>query len=156
RHLRDRFGAELCDHHTFVIASDGDLEEGVSHEASSLAGHLALGRLVVIYDDNHISIDGRTELALSDDAAMRFRAYGWHVEEVGETPEDPDAPGAALRRAMAVEDQPSFIRLRSHIGYPSPKFMDTAKAHGDPLGEDEVRVVKEILGLPVAEHFWVP
>jgi transketolase len=156
RHLRDRFGADLCDHHTFVIAGDGDLEEGVSHEAASLAGHLALGRLVVIYDDNHISIDGPTELALSDDAGLRFQAYGWHVEEVGEIANDLDALEAAIRRAMAVEDRPSFIRLRSHIGYPSPKVMDTAKAHGDPLGEDEVRVVKEILGLPVDEHFWVP
>jgi transketolase len=156
RHLRERFGADLCDHHTFVICSDGDLEEGVSHEASSLAGHLALGHLIAIYDDNHISIDGPTELALSDDAAARFRAYGWHVEELGEVAEDLDALERAIRSAMAVEDRPSMLVLRSHIGYPSPKFTDTAKAHGDPLGEDEIVVVKGILGLPPEEHFWVP
>ncbi len=153
--LRARFGPELCDHHTFVICSDGDLEEGISHEAASLAGHLGLGRLVYVYDDNHISIDGPTELALSDDAAMRFEAYGWHVEVLGEIANDCDALEAGLRRAMAVEDAPSFLLLRSHIGWPSPKFTDTADAHGNPLGEDEIRVTKEILGLP-DEPFYVP
>jgi transketolase len=156
RWLRARFGAELFDHHTFVICGDGDLEEGISHEAASLAGHLGLGRLVYIYDDNHISIDGPTELALSDDAAMRFRAYGWDVDEIGEVANDLDALEAAIRRAMAVEDKPTLIILRSHIGYPSPKVMDTAKAHGDPLGEDEIKVVKGILGLPVDQSFYVP
>ena len=153
--LRARFGTDLCDHHTFVICSDGDLEEGVSHEAASLAGHLGLGRLVYVYDDNHISIDGPTELALSDDAGKRFEAYGWHVEDLGEIANDCDALEAGLRRAMAVEEAPSFLILRSHIGYPSPKFTDTADAHGNPLGEDEIRVTKEILGLP-DEPFWVP
>jgi transketolase len=153
--LRARFGAELCDHHTFVVCSDGDLEEGISHEAASLAGHLGLGRLVYVYDDNHISIDGPTELSLSDDAAKRFEAYGWHVEDLGEIANDCDALEAGLRRAMAVDDAPSFLLLRSHIGYPSPSYTDTAHAHGNPLGVDEVAATKEILGLP-AEPFWVP
>jgi transketolase len=156
RWLRSRFGADLVDHHTFVLCSDGDLEEGISHEAASLAGHLGLGRLVYVYDDNHITIDGPTELSLSDDAPKRFEAYGWHVDDVGEIANDTDALEGALRRAMAVEDAPSLIVLRSHIGYPSPKFTDTAKAHGSPLGEDEVRVTKELLGLPPDETFWVP
>jgi transketolase len=156
RWLRARFGAELCDHHTFVVAGDGDLMEGVSHEAASLAGHLGLGRLVVVYDDNHITIDGETELALTDDAAGRFRSYGWDVDEVGEIANDCDALEAALRRGMAVEDKPTLIVLRSHIGYPSPKFTDTEAAHGNPFGEEEIRATKELLGIPPDESFWVP
>ncbi len=156
RWLRARFGPELCDHHTFVICSDGDLEEGVSHEAASLAGHLGLGRLVYVYDDNHISIDGPTDLAYSDDVPARFRAYGWHVDDVGEIANDLDGIEAALRRAMAVADRPSLIVLRSHIGWPSPHRTDTAAAHGEPLGADEVAATKKLLGLPIDEEFWVP
>ncbi len=156
RWLRARFSPEVCDHHTFVICSDGDLEEGISHEAASLAGHLGLGRLVYVYDDNHISIDGPTELALSDDAPARFAAYGWHVDEIGEVANDLAALEGAVRGAMAVDDRPSLIVLRSHIGYPSPKFTDSPKAHGNALGEDEVRITKEILGLPPDETFFVP
>ncbi len=156
RWLRARFGPELCDHHTYVICSDGDLEEGVSHEAASLAGHLGLGRLVYVYDNNHISIDGPTELAYSDDVAGRFAAYGWHVEDLGEIANDTDALEAALRRGAAEAGRPSLPILRSHIGWPSPRFTDTAHAHGNPLGEDEVRTTKEILGLPPDETFWVP
>ena len=156
RILRSRFGPELVDHHTFVICSDGDLEEGISHEAASLAGHLGLGRLIYVYDNNHISIDGPTELAYSDDVPRRFEAYGWHTEDVGEIANDPAALEAALRRAIAVENKPSMIVLRSHIGWPSPHKTDTASAHGDPLGEDEVRRTKQILGLPADEQFWVP
>ncbi len=156
RWLRAKFSPDLCDHYTFVICSDGDLEEGISHEAASLAGHLGLGRLVYVYDDNHISIDGPTELALNDDPVKRFEAYGWHVEDVGESANDLDALEGALRRAADVEDAPSMIVLRSHIGYPSPKFTDSAKAHGNPLGADEVRVTKEIIGLPPDESFYVP
>jgi transketolase len=156
RWLRARFGPELCDHHTFVVCGDGDLMEGVSHEAASLAGHLGLGRLVYVYDDNHITIDGETELALTDDAAARFRSYGWDVDEIGEVANDCDALEAALRRAMAVEDKPSLIVLRSHIGYPSPKFTDTEAAHGNPFGDEEIRVTKELLGIPPDETFWVP
>ncbi len=156
RWLRSRFGSDLVDHHTFVICSDGDLEEGISHEAASLAGHLGLGKLVYVYDNNHISIDGPTELAYSDDVAKRFEAYGWHTEDIGEVANDTEAIEAALRQAMAVDNRPSMILLRSHIGWPSPTKTDTAAAHGDPLGEDEIRRTKEILGLPPDEQFWVP
>ncbi len=153
--LRARFGPQLFDHHTYVICTDGDLEEGLSHEAASLAGHLGLGKLVAVYDDNHISIDGPTELALSDDAAKRFEAYGWHVEVVGEIGEDVDALEAALRRAKDVDGKPSMIVLRSHIGFPSPKFTDTAHAHGNPFGADEIAATKAIMGMP-DEPFWSP
>ena len=156
RHLRAKFGSELVDHHTFVIAGDGCFEEGISHEAASIAGHLGLGRLICVYDDNHITIDGPTELAFTDNTEMRFTAYGWHVENLGEAANDLDALEGGIRRAMAVEDRPSLVVLRSHIGYPSPKFTDSPKAHGDPLGDDEIRVTKEILGIPPDETFWVP
>ncbi len=156
RWLRANFSPEICDHHTFVFAGDGCLEEGISHEAGSLAGHLGLGRLVCVYDDNHISIDGPTELAYSDDVAGRFEAYGWSVEDVGEIANDTAALEAALDRAKAEEDKPSLIILRSHIGYPSPHLTDTAKAHGDPFSDDEARLTKEILGIPTDETFWVP
>ena len=155
RHLRERFGADVCDHRVFAVCSDGDLEEGISNEAASLAGHLGLGRLVYVYDDNHISIDGDTALAYSDDVPSRFRGYGWHVVELGEVAEDLDALERGLLEGVGVEDRPSLIILRSHIGYPSPKFTDTAEAHGNPLGQDEVAAVKEILGMP-PEAFWVP
>ncbi len=154
--LRERFGPGLTDHHVFAICGDGDLEEGVSHEAASLAGHLGLGRLVAIYDDNHITIDGPTELSLTDDAVLRFRGYGWHVVEVGEAANDLDALERAIREGMAEADRPSVIVLRSHIGYPSPNFTDTSKAHGEALGEDEIRAVKTILDMPPDEHFIAP
>jgi len=156
RYLRAQFSPEVCDHHTFVFCSDGDLQEGVSHEAGSLAGHLGLGRLVYVYDDNHITIDGPTELSYSDNVPKRFEAYGWHVDDIGEVANDTGALEAALRGAMAVEDKPSMIVLRSHIGYPSPKYTDTKEAHGNPMGEDEIKITKEILGLPPEEKFWVP
>jgi transketolase len=155
RHLRERFGADVCDHHVFAFCSDGDLEEGVSHESASLAGHLGLGKLVYVYDDNHISIDGPTELAYSDDVRSRFEGYHWHVVQLGEVSEDLDALERGFREGIAVEDRPTLLILRSHIGYPSPKYTDTAHAHGDPLGDDEVAKVKEILGMP-REDFWVP
>jgi transketolase len=156
QHLRARFGAELCNHHVFVICSDGDFMEGISHEAASLAGHFRLGHLVAIYDDNHITIDGVTELTYTDDVPARFRAYGWDVRELGETSEDLDGLERALRHGIATEDRPTLLVLRSHIGYPSPKFQDTPKAHGEALGADEVARVKEILGLPVDREFFVP
>ena len=133
RWLRARFGPEVCDHHTFVICSDGDLQEGISNEAASLAGHLGLGRLVYVYDDNHISIDGPTELSYSDDVPGRFRAYGWHVQELGEAANDTKKLESALRRAKNVEDKPSLVVVRSHIGWPSPRWTDTEQAHGNPL-----------------------
>ncbi|HUI48499.1 MAG TPA: transketolase, partial [Acidimicrobiia bacterium] len=148
KHLRARFGAELTDHYVFGICSDGDLMEGVSHEAASLAGHLQLGRMVFVYDDNHITIDGPTELTYSDDVPRRFEAYGWHVVTLGEAANDLDVLEAGLREGIAEQTRPTLIVLRSHIGYPSPKVQDTAAAHGSPLGADEVAKVKEILGLP--------
>jgi transketolase len=156
RWLRTNFSPEVCDHHTFVIAGDGCFEEGISHEAASLAGHLRLGRLVYVYDNNHITIDGPTELAYSDKVGERFDAYGWGVDDIGEVANDVDALEAALLRARADADRPSLIILRSHIGYPSPHLTDTAKAHGDPFPEEEIRLTKGILGLPEDQSFWVP
>ncbi len=156
RWLRARFSPELCDHHTYVVAGDGCFEEGISHEAASLAGHLGLGRLVYVYDDNHITIDGPTELAYTDDVAGRFAAYGWGVDDLGESANDLDALEAALLRARADEERPSLVIVRSHIGYPSPHLTDTAKAHGDPFSAEEIRLTKERLGLPVDRSFWVP
>ena len=156
RWLRSRFGPELVDHHTFVICSDGDLMEGISHEAASLAGHLGLGRLVYVYDDNHITIDGSTSLAYSDDVPARFAAYGWHVENLGESANDIEALEAALLRAKAIENRPSMLVLRSHIGWPAPTKTDTAAAHGSPLGHEEIAATKRLLGLPPDESFYVP
>ena len=153
--LRARFGEEVVDHHVFAFCGDGDLEEGVSHEAASIAGHLGLGRLVYVYDDNHITIDGPTELSYSDNVPDRFEGYGWHVVQLGEVANDLDALEAGIRTAMAETDRPSLVILRSHIGYPSPKYTDTAKAHGNALGADEVAAVKAILGLP-EEDFSAP
>ncbi|HEY4375631.1 MAG TPA: transketolase [Acidimicrobiales bacterium] len=155
QHLRTLLSPDLCDHHTFVIAGDGCLSEGVSHEAASLAGHLGLGRLVYIYDDNHITIDGPTELALADDAAERFAAYGWHVDDIGEKANDLGALESAVRGAMAVEDQPSIIILRSHIAYPSAEHTDDPAAHGKAFSDDDVRATKILLGLPPDESFTI-
>jgi len=153
--LRARFGAEVVDHHIYGIVSDGDLSEGVSHEAASLAGHLGLGRLVYVYDDNHISIDGPTELALSDDAVRRFESYGWQVIEVGEAGEDLDALEAALVAARDNDSQPSLIVLRTHIGFPSPDHTDDAAAHGLAFGEAEITATKAVMEFP-DEPFHVP
>lgn len=156
RFLRTKFGSELCSHYTYVIAGDGCLEEGISHEAASLAGHLGLGRLIYIYDDNHITIDGPTELSYSDNVAERFSAYGWHVESVGEIANDLDALESAIKRAKNVDDQPSLIILRSHIGWPAPGLTDSNQAHGTPFSPDEIEATKKLLGLPPKESFWVP
>ncbi len=156
RFLRARFGPELCDHRTYVVVGDGCLMEGISHEAASLAGHQRLGRLIAVYDDNHITIDGRTELAYSDDAAARFESYGWHVERLGEVADDLDALEAALRRAEEVDDRPSLLVLRSHIAFPSPSKTDDHEAHGYALFDDEIREAKEVLGIPPDQTFWVP
>src|SRR6478735_2326349 len=154
--LRARFGEEVVDHHTFVFCGDGDLEEGVSHEAASIAGHLGLGRLTYVYDDNHITIDGPTELSYTDNVPERFEAYGWHVVQLGEVANDLDALEAGIREAMAESARPSLLVLRSHIGWPSPKWTDQAKAHGNPFSEDDIREVKALLDLPPDEHFFVP
>ncbi len=155
RNLRARFGSELCDHHSFVVCGDGDLAEGISHEAASLAGHLGLGRLVAIYDDNHITIDGPTELASSDDTPARFGSYGWHVINLGEGAEDLDAIEAGIRSAMGESGRPSLIVLRSHIGNPSPD-VDTSAVHGYSLKEEGIAETRERLGIPAGESFWVP
>ena len=156
RWLRARFGSDIIDHHVFALCGDGDLAEGLSHEAASLAGHQKLGRLVYVYDDNHISIDGPTELSLSDDAAKRFAAYGWHVTDLGEAGEDLDALEAALNDAKAVDDAPSLIIVRTHIAYPSPGQTDDPHAHGYSLLDDEIAATKAVMGLPVDEPFHVP
>ena len=156
RFLRAHFGPETIDHHIFVLCGDGDLMEGVSHEAASLAGNLGLGRLVYVFDDNHITIDGPTELATSDDVMKRFAGYGWHVERLGEVANDLDALEAGLRRGMAEADRPSLLVLRSHIGWPSPHRTDTKEAHGEPLGAEEIRATKALLGLPADQDFYVP
>jgi transketolase len=158
RMLAARFnsdGHDLVGHHTFTIVSDGDLQEGIASEACSLAGHLGVGGLVAFYDDNHISIEGDTALSFSEDVGARFEAYGWHVENLGEET-DLDALEAAARRAMAVEDRPSLVIVRTHIAQGAPNKQDTAGAHGSPLGEEEVRLTKEAYGWPTDEPFRVP
>ena len=154
--MRTRYGADICDHRIFVIAGDGDLAEGISHEAASLAGHLGLGRLVVVYDDNEVTIDGGTDLALSDDAATRFRAYGWHVVELGEAAEDLDALEAGLRDGIATEDRPSLVILRSVIAAPAPQASGTPAAHGVAIFDEEIAATKSLMGLPATESFHVP
>jgi transketolase len=156
RVMRAEFGPDVMDHHIFVIAGDGCLQEGISHEAASLAGHLGLGKLIAVYDDNHITIDGNTSLSSTDDVVKRFEGYHWDVDPVGEIANDVDALEAAVRRAMAVEDRPSLIVLRSHIGYPSPEFTDNPKAHGDPFPPEEIARTKAILGLPPDVDFYAP
>jgi transketolase len=145
----------IVDHTTWFVASDGDLMEGISHEAASLAGHLRLGKLIGFYDDNRITIDGPTELALSDDAGRRFEAYGWHVQHV-EDGNDLAALDEAIVAAKATRDRPSLIIVRTHIAYGSPNKQDTAAAHGAPLGAEEVRLTKERLGWPASEAFAIP
>ena len=154
--MRARFGADICDHRIFVIVGDGDLSEGISHEAASLAGHLGLGRLVVVYDDNEVTIDGGTDLALSDDAAARFRSYGWHTTELGEAAEDLDALEAGLRRAAAVEDRPSVVVVRSVIAAPAPRTAGTPAGHGYAIFDEEIAATKVLLGLPTDATFHVP
>jgi transketolase len=155
RIIADRFGTDVQAHHTFVIAGDGCFMEGVSHEAASFAGHLGLGGLVCIYDDNHITIDGDTNLAYNDDVPMRFEAYGWHVEQLGEMANDLDGLEAAIRRAMDVTDKPSLLVLRSHIAYPSPDFIDNHEAHGNPFKAEQITRTKAIMGIPDVP-FWAP
>ena len=151
----NRPGFDVFDHRTFVIASDGDLMEGVASEACSLAGHLALGKLIVFYDSNQITIDGSTALAFSEDVPRRFDAYGWHTATVDDG-NDLDALAAALDAAIAETGRPSLIRVRTHIGYGSPGKQDTAEAHGAALGPAEVKATKQNLGWPLEPTFLVP
>jgi transketolase len=151
----NRSGHDVVNHRIYFAASDGDLMEGISHEAASLAGHLGLGSLIGFYDDNRITIDGSTEFTLSDDAERRFLAYGWHVQRVDDG-NDLAALDRAIAAAKAEAERPSLIIVRTHIAYGSPNKQDTAEAHGAPLGEDEVRLTRENLGWPEAEPFAVP
>ena len=158
KHLAARFnrpGYPIVDHEVFALVSDGDLMEGLSHEAASLAGHLRLDNLIWLYDDNHITIEGGTELAFSEDVLERFRAYGWHTQRVAEG-NDLEAIATALETAKAQRAGPALIAIRTHIGYGSPHKQDSAAAHGAPLGEDEVRLTKQNLGWPSLEPFFVP
>src|SRR3954470_16636466 len=141
----NRDGHEIIDHYTYVIASDGDMQEGVASEASSLGGHLGLGKLIVYYDDNHVQLASMTSETFSEDVPKRYEAYGWHTQIV-EDANDLDALAEATRTAQQEGDRPSLIAVRSHIGFGSPNKQDTHKAHGSPLGEDEVRATKENYG----------
>jgi transketolase len=155
RFLRERYGADVQDHHIYAIVSDGDLMEGIASEAASLAGHLGLGRLIYLYDDNDISLDGPTELSFqTEDPEKRFEAYGWDVRSVHDA-NDIVALEAAIR-AGQEEERPTLIRVKSIIGYPSPNKQNTSKAHGAALGEDEVRLTKEVMGWDPDAHFVVP
>jgi len=155
RNLRERFGADLMDHHTYVLAGDGCFMEGISHEAASLAGHLGLDRLICVFDDNGITIDGSTSLTCSDDVAKRFASYGWNVINAGEIGEDLDALESMLVTARKHTGQPTLCIVKTHIGFPSPDFTDVHEAHGNPFTADHVATTKAHMGIP-NEPFWAP
>lgn len=158
KHLEAKFERDasgLFAHRIFGFISDGDLMEGVSSEAASLAGHLRLGNIVYLYDDNRITIEGSTQLAFSEDVCRRFEAYGWYTDTV-EDGNNLKLIERALHNTCAIADRPSLIRLKTHIGYGSPHFHDTARAHGQPLGEEEVRLTKQFYGWPLEPPFFVP
>ena len=147
-------GEGIVDHYTYGVMSDGDLMEGIASEAASLAGHLGLGRIIYLYDDNHITIEGSTELAFTEDVGRRFEAYQWHVQRVDG--HDRKAVAGAIEAARGEQERPSLIVCRTHIGKGSPNKQDTAAAHGEPLGEEEVALTKQALGLPLEPTFFVP
>lgn len=151
----NRDGFPIIDYKVYVIASDGDLEEGVSSEACSLAGHLGLNNLIVIYDDNHISIDGPTELSFTEDRARRFKAYNWNVKEIEGDGNDMAAFEKALKNAKREKDRPTLIKLRTHIAYGSPNMQDKSESHGAPLGENEIKLIKQKYGWDPAKSFYV-
>jgi transketolase len=151
----NRPGYEIINHFTYAIVSDGDLMEGISHEAASLAGHLGLGKLIYLYDDNHISIEGSTDLAFTEKRTTRFEAYGWHVQQV-EDGNDLDAIEKAIVSAQKETRKPSLVAVRTHIGYGSPNKQDKASAHGEPLGKEELKLTKQKLGWPLEPEFFVP
>jgi transketolase len=157
-HLAARYnreGHEVLDHDTYFICSDGDLMEGVSHEAASFAGHFGLGKLIGFYDDNKITIDGSTDLTFTDDTALRFKGYGWqvlHLQDVN----DLDAIDEVIAEAKGETRKPTLVITRTHIGYGSPNRQDTSKAHGEPLGVEEIRLTKQNLGWPSQDPFFVP
>jgi len=154
RVLRATFSKDLCDHHIYAICGDGDLMEGIAYEACSVAGHLQLGRLVLLYDDNQITIDGSTELAFTEDVGARMEAQGWHVQRIDG--HDPAAIEAAIEAARSEEHKPSLICCRTTIGQGSPSYEGTSRTHGAPLGEEEVAATKERIGLDPSAHFVVP
>jgi transketolase len=151
----NRPGHQIVDHSTYVLVSDGDLEEGISSEAGSIAGHQHLGKLIVLYADNHITIEGSTELTFTEDRMARFAAFGWHVQRV-EQSNDVEAVALALKNAREERDRPSLIAVRTHIGFGSPHKQDTASAHGEALGVEEVRLTKEGMNWPVSPSFYIP
>jgi transketolase len=153
--LFNRPGHQIVNHHTYVLVGDGDLMEGVSSEAASLAGHLKLGKLICLYDDNHITLSAATHITFTEDRAKRFEAYGWHTQTV-ENGNDLEAIDRALRAAQAEKERPSMILVRTHIGYGSPHKQDTFEAHGSPLGEKEVKLTKQALGWPLDPPFYIP
>jgi len=151
----NRTGYDIVDHHTYALVSDGDLMEGISSEAASLAGHLRLGKLIVLYANNFVSIEGSTDLAFSEDRAARFAAFGWHVQSV-EDGNDIDALDEAIAAARDESMRPSLVMVHTHLGYGSPHKQDTAAAHGEPLGEEELRLTKKALDWPVEPSFLIP
>lgn len=156
-HLAARFnkdGLPLTDHYTYGIVSDGDLMEGISHEAASMAGHMKLGKIIYLYDDNEISIDGSTDLAFTEDVEKRFDAYGWHTNKIDG--HDRDAVEEAIKEAQSITDKPSLISCKTHIGFGSPNKQDSSDAHGAPLGEEEIRKTKEALNLDPDKKFYIP
>ncbi|MFZ0679616.1 MAG: hypothetical protein WAN07_18105, partial [Candidatus Binatus sp.] len=150
----NRPGHEVVNHHTYVMASDGDMMEGVAAEAASIAGQFRLGRLIVIYDANQITLSASADVTFSEDVGARFQAYGWHVEHIDGM--DIAAVDGAITKAKAVDDRPSLIVARTHIGYGSPHKHDTFEAHGEPLGVEEVRLTKRTLGWPEDKSFYIP
>ena len=158
-HLASRFNRKdfpVVDHYVYGFCSDGDLMEGASNEAASLAGHFGLGKLIFLYDQNHITIDGKTEITFSDDVQRRFEGYHWHVQDLGESANDTEKIYQAFKEAQHIKDKPSLIILRTHIAFGAPQKQDTPEAHGSPLGEDEVRKTKEVYGWPPDKTFYIP
>lgn len=151
----NRPGCDIVNHHTYAICGDGDLMEGITSEAASLAGHLRLGKLIYLYDQNHISLAGATGMTFTEDVTARFAAYGWHTQSV-DNGNDTAAVARAIENARSEQTRPSLIAVHTHIGYGSPKKQDTFGAHGSPLGEDELQAAKKALGWPTMEKFYLP
>src|SRR5579872_6426863 len=151
----NRPGHKIIDHYTYAICGDGDLMEGVTQEAASLAGHLHLGKMIYLYDNNHISLAGATDLDFTEDVAKRFEAYGWHTRTVPEGNDTEDI-ARAIQQAKDEDRRPSLILVRTHIGYGSPHKQDNFSSHGNPLGEDELQATKKALGWPTLDKFYLP
>ena len=154
RWLRENVSTDLVDHYTYVMCGDGCLMEGVSAEAASLAGHLKLGKMIVLYDDNNITIDGRTDIAFGEDVCSRFEAYGWHTLRIDG--HDKDAIRVAIQAGKDNSEQPTLIACKTIIAKDAPNKADTSSAHGSPLGEEEIRQTKQAMGMDPDAHFVVP